>query len=147
VPVGGATVHLGQGEFTQMATTDAEGQCRFDLSLASLDDLVVTVTGEELIPKVLTVPVTGPDWVTGRVVEVSLQDGSPNRTLVRLAPREEGRPEMVFFARDDVADYGPILEAVTDAYVSKTPISLFVASTRDGGTIERFRLSRGSREG
>jgi hypothetical protein len=145
VPVGGATVHLSQEGFSQLATTDADGACRFDVSLASLGDLIVTVSGDQLIPQVVTVPVTGPDWVTGRVIEVSHQEGSPHRTLVRLRG-QEGEPDGVFFARDDVADYVPILDAVNDAYVSKTPISLFVASTRDGGTIERFRFLRRQRE-
>lgn len=44
-----------------------------------------------------------------------------------------------WFVRREIAGYGVILDAVTDAYISRQPIALFVTDTREGGTIERFR--------
>jgi len=140
VPVADATVHVRQGAFAQTARTDGDGTARFDLSLALLDDLLVTVTGDGLVPEIVTVPVTGPGWVTGQVVEVSQLDDSSHRTLVRLSNDDSAERDSFWYVRDDLGDSASILEALVDAYVSKTPISLFVGSTRRGGTIERFRF-------
>jgi hypothetical protein len=54
---------------------------------------------------------------------------------LRPAPPRDGRAQRHWFAHRDIADYNVILDAVTDAYISKQTILLF------GGTIERFRFA------
>jgi hypothetical protein len=141
VPIGDAVVHLEGQSFSRLARTNAEGAARFDLSLAPIGDLVLTVTGDDVIPEIATVTIAGPEWVTGRVVEISHQEGSPDCTLIRLEQYGPNGAAGTWFARREVADYGLIVDAVTDAYVSKQAISLFVTDTRGAGTIERFRFT------
>jgi hypothetical protein len=65
---------------------------------------------------------------------------APDRTLVRLA--QDGRDSAKdWFAERDGGEYELIVDAVTDAFISKRPISLFVTDTEEGGTIERFRFA------
>jgi peptidase C25-like protein len=141
VPIGDAVVHLEGEGLSQLARTDADGVARFHLSHAPLGEVAITVTGDGLIPEVATTTIAGPDWISGRVLEISHQEGSPERTLVRLEQDgKNGGSEQHCFAHREIADYGLILDAVTDAYVAKQPIALFVTDTRGGGRIERFKF-------
>lgn len=139
IPIPEAVVHLEGEGFTQLATTNADGLSRFDLSLAPIGELAMTVSGEGAIPELATLRIAGPGWVTGRVLEISHQ-WAPDRTLVRLAP--DGRDSAKnWFADKDAGDYELILDAITDAFISKRTISLFVTDTEEDGTIERFRFA------
>ena len=132
-------MHLEGEGFTQLATTNADGLSRFDLSLAPIGELAMTVSGEGAIPELATLRIAGPGWVTGRVLEISHQ-WAPDRTLVRLAP--DGRDSAKnWFVDKDAGDYELILDAITDAFISKRTISLFVTDTEEDGTIERFRFA------
>lgn len=138
IPIPEALVHLEGAGFSQVAQTNGDGLARFDLSLAPLGELAMTVSGEGAIPELATVRVAGPGWVTGRVHQISHQ-WAPGRTLVQLAP--DGRESAKnWFVDRDAGDYELIVDAVTDAFISKRPISLFVTDADEGGTIERFRF-------
>jgi hypothetical protein len=140
IPIPEAVVHLEGEGFTRLETTNADGFARFDLSLALLGEVAMTVSGKGLIPELATLRIAGPDWITGRVREISHQEPTADRTLVRLATNGSDPPNDWFLHKDS-ADYALILDALSHAFTSRRPISLFVTDTEEGGAIERFRFA------
>jgi hypothetical protein len=76
------------------------------------------------------------------VTDVLHQHNTPHQSLVRLKLDEpiDGTSSRAWYARDNLADYDIILNAVTDAYVSGKRVSLYVDDVDEGGTIERFQF-------
>lgn len=140
IPLSGAAVHIQQGSFTRLVFTDPAGQAAFDLNPAQLGRLEVTVTKTGYRPYLGEARIAGPAWVSGRVIRIIHQSGSPHRSLVRLhlEPAIEEDEYRSWYAQDNLPDYGIIMDAVTDAYVSDKKISLFVNLIDEGGLIERF---------
>lgn len=142
MPLLGAVVHIRQGSFARIATTNAAGQATFDVNPAGLGELEVTVTSTGYVPFIDKARITGPAWVIGNVVLIDHQHGSALQTLIRLQmdPGIDGDHNRGWYAGKLVADYSIILDAATDAYITNKPISLFVDNTDEGGRIERFRF-------
>lgn len=142
IPLMGAAVHIQQGSFTRLAFTDAAGHASFDLNPARLGNLEVTVTKNGYRPYLGAARIAGPAWVSGQVIRIIHQHGSPHRSLVRLHldPLVDGDEYRGWYAQDSRPDYAIIMDAVTDAYVSEKKISLFVNLTDEGSLIERFAL-------
>jgi hypothetical protein len=102
----------------------------------------VTVTKIGYLPFFGKVEVVGPAWVKGRVRVVAHQHPDPHHSFVELdldAPIG-GRRRRGWLASNIRPDYGAILDAVTDAYISGKKINLCVASIKPDGLIERFRF-------
>lgn len=91
------------------------------------------------IPFLGSVPVVGPRWVTGRMIEICHRHERRSESLVRL---DLGEDEVrSSYVREQQPDYEVILSAVRDAYVTGMPISLELDGVEDGATIERFRFA------
>jgi hypothetical protein len=142
VPLPGVVVHIEQGALAHTATTDGAGRAVFDISAAHLGELEITATRSGYRPFIGTAEVVGPAWVAGQVRLVSQRHNGANATYIRLhlSPALNGDTVRGWFARPSVGDYTPILDAATDAYISDEAIAFFVASIKEGGTIERYRF-------
>ena len=142
LPLAGAVVTIEQGAFRQTAITNSTGMAHFDVAGTVLGLMEVTVTHIGYLPVFDSVDVVGPAWVTGNVRVVAHQHPNTHRTFVELDldPPVDGDERRGWIARDDRADYRIILDAVTDAYISGEKISLYVASIKEDGIIERFRF-------
>lgn len=142
LPLPGAVVTIEQGSFRRTVTTSGSGLAHFDIAGTSLGSMDVTVTKIGYKPVFEEVHVVGPAWVSGRVRVVAHQMPDSQRTLVELdlVNALEGEQRREWVAWNGRADYRVILDAVTDAYISKETISLYVASIRKRGLIERFRF-------
>ncbi|HEX5012808.1 MAG TPA: C25 family cysteine peptidase [Candidatus Limnocylindrales bacterium] len=131
-------VHVRQGESEWIARPDSEGLATIDLSGATLDPLVLTVSGPDLVPHVETLVPDGPRWVTGPVVAVRHRDPG-NRTSIVI---ETGDGPFTALAMGDDPDYAIVLDAATDAFTTGQPIGLLVGGSGEAATIERFRFDR-----
>jgi hypothetical protein len=141
-PLEGAVVYIHNEDFSCVIFTDSEGIATFDINVAKLGRLDIVVTYDGFVPFIDFVQVNGPEWITGLVTDVLHQHETEHQSLVRLQLDNpiEGNSSRAWYARDSIADYGIILDAVTDAYVSGKKISLYVDNLDEGGTIERFRF-------
>ena len=142
LPLLGAVVHIKQNGFSRIANTNIIGQAVFDLNIADLGPLEITVTKTGYLPFIGEARIAGPSWVRGQVIHIGHQEGTPHRSVVRLHLDKaiNGDEYRGWYAHDSRPDYAIILDAVTDAYVSDKKISLFVDILDEGGTIERFRF-------
>jgi hypothetical protein len=142
MPLKDATVHIQQGGFSRIATTDMFGKVEFNLNSAQLGNLEIVVTREGFIPFIGNARITGPYTATGVVSQLIHKHGAPSQSLVRLELDEpiDGIRARGWYARNTLSDYSIILDAVTDAYVSGKKISLTVDNLDEGGTIERFQF-------
>jgi hypothetical protein len=141
-PLAGAHVTVVQGSFIRHAMTDANGRVSFDINNAQLGDIEVTVTKINYRPVIETVEIVGPAWVTGMVNVISHMHQSSNDTYIRLnlATSLNGSTMRGWYAQKAKPDYGIILDAATDAYISQKQIHFMVTSIKEGGTIEKFRF-------
>jgi hypothetical protein len=138
-PLADILVHIRQGEKTIATRTDRNGEARFDLSSLDVGDVVLTVSEDGFVPYLLETRITGPDWARGIVTEIAHRVDGQERSLIRLRG-DDG--ERRFYAISGSPDYRLILDAAENAFFSQEPISLWVDSLEDGGTIERFRFAR-----
>jgi hypothetical protein len=138
----GAAVHIQEDDFSHLTFTDSEGNATFDINAANLGRLNIVVTYDGYVPLIDFVQINGPDWVTGVVTDVLHQYETQHQTLVRLHLDKplDGNSSRAWYARDSLPDYGIILDAANDAYVSGKKISLYVDNLNEGGTIERFQF-------
>ncbi|HKI44651.1 MAG TPA: C25 family cysteine peptidase [Balneolales bacterium] len=141
-PLAGAHVTVVQGSFIRHAKTDANGRVSFDINNAQLGNMEVTVTKINYRPVIETVEIVGPAWVTGMVNVISHMHQSSNDTYIRLnlATSLNGSTMRGWYAQKAKPDYGIILDAATDAYISQKQIHFMVTSIKEGGTIEKFRF-------
>jgi hypothetical protein len=138
----GAAVFIKKDDFSHLEFTDSEGNTTININDMNLGRLEIVVTYEGFLPYVDFVRINGPEWITGVVTDVLHQYDTPHQSLVRLKLDKpiDGSSSRAWYARDSQADYGIILDAVTDAYVSGKRISLYVDDLDEGGTIERFQF-------
>jgi len=137
-PLADVLIHIRQGEKIFTARTDRNGEARFDLSGLEVGDVALTVSQDGFVPYLLETRIAGPDWARGVVTEISHRTDGQARSLIRLRG-DDG--ERRFYASGELPDYRLILDAAENAFLSKEPISLWVDSVEDGGTIERFRFA------
>lgn len=138
-PLADVLVHIRQGETSFTARTDRNGEAQFDLSSLATGEVVLTVSQDGFAPYQIATRIAGPDWARGIVTEISHRTEGEARSLIRLRG-DDG--ERRFYAGGDSPDYRLILDAAENAFLSQEPISLWVDSVEDGGTIERFRFAR-----
>lgn len=141
-PLPGAVVTVSQGSLFRQAVTDLAGRVTLDVRDADLGALDLTVTKIAYEPFQAHPEVVGPVWITGTVVVIAHQHPRPEASFVDLElttpiGRDTRRGWCALRTRPD---YGIILDAATDAYVSTKPIALFVDSIHSGGIIEKFRF-------
>lgn len=144
LPLAGAVVHLQQGTRSWQATTDLAGNATFNISNGHLGTVDITVSRIGYIPYMGAARITGPAWVDGTVTRIVHRVNNEPRTSVQLHLDQpiDGDADRSWNARPSVGDYGIILDACTDAYVTGKSISLYVDNTDEGGTIERFAFNR-----
>ena len=142
-------VHVSQpGGFERMVLAEAGSVASLDVSEAEAGEVFLTVgiDGDvDHLPFEQTLTVDRPQWVTGKVTAVSHRhDGQPwtevtviGHDMTQEAKRETTRT--VFVAADE-ADHDVIVEAVVDARLNETVISLYVDSSQEGARVQRFRI-------
>jgi len=139
IPVTGATVHIRQGNFERVANTGTTNFATFDINPTQLGDLEITISKEGYIPYFGSARIAGPAWVHGGVtyIEHRRQAGD---TYVRLHldPAVEKDADRGWWIRRADSDFDALIDAVTDAYTSAKPVSLFVNLLDEGATAERF---------
>ena len=144
LPLEGATVHIQQGNFTRVATTNSNGIAVFDLNSANLGTLSITVTAIDHIPFIGQAIINGPAWVFGTVMNIEHKHATQDSSYVQLHLDNpiDGDEYRGWYAQKSKPDYEIILDAVTDAYVTDKKIQLFVNNLDEGGTIERFAFGQ-----
>jgi hypothetical protein len=141
-PLADACVHVRQAGFSARAITGADGNATLSLAGAKAGALEITVSHEGHIPFEGQAVVVEPAWVSGVVSAVLHQHGGPDRTLIRLCPREGSNRS--YYARKSLPDYELIVGAAVAAHVAGEEIALCVDSLESGATVERFRIGRWS---
>jgi len=139
VPVAGASVYIRQGGFERLAYTAPGGTATFDINPASLGDLEITVSKLGFIPYFGKARVAGPAWVHGAVMYIEHRRRAGD-TYVRLQldPAVDGDENRGWWIPRADQDFDALIDAVTDAYVSAKPVSLFVNLLDEGAKVERF---------
>jgi len=135
-------VHIQQDNFSRLAHMDSNGLATFDISMAQLGKLDITVTLDGLIPCIDSARVTGPYWVSGIVTQIIHQPEISQQSWIKLQLYQaiEQNSYRYWSVQHAMNDYSTILDAATDAYVSGKKISLFVDNLDEGGNIEGFRF-------
>lgn len=135
-------VHIQQQNFSRLVHMDSNGLATFDISMAQLGKLDITVTLDGLIPCIDSARVTGPYWVSGIVTQIIHQPKVSQQSWIKLQLDQtiEQNSYRYWSVQHAMNDYTTILDAATDAYVSGKTISLFVDNLDEGGNIEGFRF-------
>ncbi len=132
------TVHIQQENFSRITHMDSSGTATFDINMAQLGKLDITVTHAGFIPCIDIVHITGPFWISGVVTEIKHHsDTQQSRVRLQLDQSIENSSYR-FWNICHSGNDSSILNAVTNAYVSEKKISLFVDNLEEGGNVEGF---------
>lgn len=129
-------VHLRQGEREWVARPDPKGVATFRLDDEGGEDLTLTVSAPDAIPTVKVLRAAQPTWITGDVINVSHRHGGRNHTRATLRTADH---ESEYIVSGDDPDYAVIVEALVEAHISGSKISLLTAE-EGSNRIERFRF-------
>ncbi len=136
-PAPDALVVIRQGDLELVRRADAFGVVRVEAGLLGHGPVEVTASHPDTSASLVTFELPEPQWLTGRVMMVSHRDGGRRDAVVVLLVDDAERGVVV---AADHADYRVILDALENALISGSPISVLIVRDGDDDVIDRFRL-------
>ncbi|MBL0743679.1 C25 family cysteine peptidase [Chryseolinea lacunae] len=144
LPLPGVFAHIQQGTLQRTGTTNAAGDVTLSITGFTSGPAELTLSKIGYKPVIATINILVPAWVKGPIKFIRHQEASDTTTEIGLQIGNGTTATVrVYRATKSLPDYGIILDAATDAFVTGREISFFVNADREHGLIEKFRFEAG----